>query len=117
VVVRPQRRLLSPFVLAELDYLLATHGGQCEELKLLTENCAKRSPTSSSFVRLRWEFPRTICNRVQFLRTEPVRGTNLYYVRVLHVDGELVRSSPIWIEAPESVVRSAPGSGRSWENE
>lgn len=35
VVVRPQRRLLSPFVLAELDYLLATHGGQHEELKLL----------------------------------------------------------------------------------
>ena len=35
VLVRPQRRLLSPFVLAELDYLLATRGGQREELKLL----------------------------------------------------------------------------------
>jgi predicted nucleic acid-binding protein len=35
VLVRPQRRILSPFVLAELDYLLATHGGQAEELKLL----------------------------------------------------------------------------------
>jgi predicted nucleic acid-binding protein len=28
-------RILSPFVLAELDYLVATHGGQSEELKLL----------------------------------------------------------------------------------
>jgi uncharacterized protein len=35
VLVRPERRLLSPFVLAELDYLLAPHGGQHEELKLL----------------------------------------------------------------------------------
>jgi uncharacterized protein len=35
VLVRPERRLLSPFVLAELDYLLATHGGQHEELKPL----------------------------------------------------------------------------------
>ena len=35
VLLRPQRRLLSPFVLAELDYLLAKHGGQREELKLL----------------------------------------------------------------------------------
>ena len=35
VLVRPQRRILSPFVLAELDYLIATHGGQTEELKLL----------------------------------------------------------------------------------
>ena len=30
-----QPRLLSPFVLAELDYLVATHGGQSEQLKLL----------------------------------------------------------------------------------
>jgi predicted nucleic acid-binding protein len=30
-------RLLSPFVLAELDYLVATHGGQSEELKLLSD--------------------------------------------------------------------------------
>ncbi|HEY8741897.1 MAG TPA: PIN domain-containing protein [Chloroflexota bacterium] len=37
VVVRPQRRLLSPFVLAELDYLLARHGGQPEEIKLLRD--------------------------------------------------------------------------------
>jgi uncharacterized protein len=33
----PRRRLLSPFVLAELDYLVATHGGQREELKLLRD--------------------------------------------------------------------------------
>jgi uncharacterized protein len=30
-------RLLSPFVLAELEYLVATHGGQSEELKLLSD--------------------------------------------------------------------------------
>jgi len=36
VLVRPQRRILSPFVLAEPDYLLIVHGGQREELKLLT---------------------------------------------------------------------------------
>ncbi len=35
ILSRPQRRILSPFVLAELDYLIATHGGQAEELKLL----------------------------------------------------------------------------------
>jgi uncharacterized protein len=35
VLMHPQRRILSPFVLAELDYLIATHGGQAEELKLL----------------------------------------------------------------------------------
>jgi predicted nucleic acid-binding protein len=35
VLVRPRRRLLSPFVPAEIDYLLATLGGQHEELKLL----------------------------------------------------------------------------------
>ena len=28
---------MSPFVLAELDYLIATHGGQTEELKLLAD--------------------------------------------------------------------------------
>ncbi len=31
----PAPRLLSPFVLAELDYLIARNGGQAEELKLL----------------------------------------------------------------------------------
>lgn len=35
VLVRPQRRILSPFVLAELDYLIATNGGQSAELALL----------------------------------------------------------------------------------
>ena len=35
VLRRPQRRILSPFVLAELDYLIARNGGQAEELKLL----------------------------------------------------------------------------------
>src|SRR5215207_7202262 len=35
--MRQQRRILSPFVLAELDYLIATHGGQAEELKLLED--------------------------------------------------------------------------------
>ena len=30
-------RILSPFVLAELDSLVATHGGQSEELKLLSD--------------------------------------------------------------------------------
>jgi predicted nucleic acid-binding protein len=35
VLMRPQRRILSPFVLAELDYLIATRGGPVEELKLL----------------------------------------------------------------------------------
>jgi predicted nucleic acid-binding protein len=37
VLVRPQRRILSPFVLAELDYLIAAHGGQREEMKLLRD--------------------------------------------------------------------------------
>lgn len=32
---QPRRRVLSPFVLAELDYLLLTHAGQREELTLL----------------------------------------------------------------------------------
>ena len=37
ILQRPQRRILSPFVLAELDYLIASHGGQTEELKLLAD--------------------------------------------------------------------------------
>ena len=37
VLLRPGRRILSPFVLAELDYLVARHGGQAEELKLLRD--------------------------------------------------------------------------------
>ncbi len=35
VLVLPQRRILSPFVLAKLDYLIATRTGQGEELTLL----------------------------------------------------------------------------------
>jgi uncharacterized protein len=35
VLARPQRRILSPLVLAELDYLIATHGGQEQELRFL----------------------------------------------------------------------------------
>src|SRR5205823_12652067 len=31
------RRILSPFVLAELDYLISTNTGQTEELKLLQD--------------------------------------------------------------------------------
>jgi predicted nucleic acid-binding protein len=34
-LTRPQRRILSPFVLAELDYLIATNAGQGVELQLL----------------------------------------------------------------------------------
>ena len=34
VLSRPRRRIMSPFGLAELDYLIASHGGQAEELKL-----------------------------------------------------------------------------------
>lgn len=37
VLLRPQRRLLSPFVLAEIDYLIAKYGGRREELKLLRD--------------------------------------------------------------------------------
>ena len=37
VLLRPQRRLLSPFVLAELDSLIAAGGGLAEELKLLRD--------------------------------------------------------------------------------
>ncbi|HEV8634653.1 MAG TPA: PIN domain-containing protein [Chloroflexota bacterium] len=36
-LLRPRRRLLSPFVLAEADYLIATNAGQAEELKLLRD--------------------------------------------------------------------------------
>lgn len=37
VLVHSQPRILSPFVLAELDYLLSRNGGQAEELKLLRD--------------------------------------------------------------------------------
>jgi hypothetical protein len=37
VLTRPQRRLLSPFVLAELDYLLSQLGGQTAELAMLED--------------------------------------------------------------------------------
>ena len=37
VLVEPQTRILSPFVLAELDYLISASGGQFEELKLLRD--------------------------------------------------------------------------------
>lgn len=37
ILLRPQRRILSPFVLAELDYLVSTNVGQGEELKLLRD--------------------------------------------------------------------------------
>jgi len=36
-LTRPQRRILSPFVMAELDYLVATNAGQAEELRLLND--------------------------------------------------------------------------------
>ncbi len=37
ILVHPQTRILSPFVLAELDYLLDANAGQLEELKLLRD--------------------------------------------------------------------------------
>lgn len=37
VLLQPQSRILSPFVLAELDYLLSTSTGQTEEFKLLRD--------------------------------------------------------------------------------
>jgi len=37
VLLQPRRRILSPFVLAELDYLITTHAGQTEALKLLND--------------------------------------------------------------------------------
>jgi predicted nucleic acid-binding protein len=36
-VARPQRRILSPFVLAELDYLVAQLSGQTAELEVLAD--------------------------------------------------------------------------------
>jgi len=36
-LLRPQRRILSPFVLAELDYLISTNAGQREELRFLAD--------------------------------------------------------------------------------
>lgn len=37
VLMRQQRRILSHFVLAELDYLIANHGGVEQEVKLLQD--------------------------------------------------------------------------------
>jgi predicted nucleic acid-binding protein len=37
ILAEPQRRILSPFVLAELDYLIAEIGGQMAELTLLED--------------------------------------------------------------------------------
>jgi predicted nucleic acid-binding protein len=37
ILLRPERRILSPFVLAELDYLLATRTGDQYALKLLAD--------------------------------------------------------------------------------
>ena len=37
ILYRPQQRVLSPFVLTELDYLLATKSGQEQEVKLLQD--------------------------------------------------------------------------------
>ena len=37
VLLQPQHRILSPFVLAELDYLIVRNAGQTEELKLLRD--------------------------------------------------------------------------------
>ena len=36
-LLQPQRRILSPFVLAELDYLIETNAGQLAELALLDD--------------------------------------------------------------------------------
>jgi predicted nucleic acid-binding protein len=36
-LLQPRRRILSPFVLAELDYLIERNGGQAEELRLLRD--------------------------------------------------------------------------------
>jgi hypothetical protein len=48
VLLQPRRRILSPFVLAELDYLITTHAGQSEELKLLN-NVARGAYEFQSF--------------------------------------------------------------------
>lgn len=37
ILVQPQLRILSPFVLAELDYLITSRAGQSEALKLLRD--------------------------------------------------------------------------------
>jgi predicted nucleic acid-binding protein len=37
VLLQPQQRILSPFVLAELDYLIASNAGQSESVKLLKD--------------------------------------------------------------------------------
>jgi predicted nucleic acid-binding protein len=37
ILLQPQRRVLSPLVLAELDYLIGTNAGQAEALKLLRD--------------------------------------------------------------------------------
>jgi uncharacterized protein len=37
VLRQPQIRLLSPFVLAELDYLITSHGGQAQALRFLAD--------------------------------------------------------------------------------
>lgn len=37
VLQQPQRRVVSPFVLAELDYLIGTNAGQGEALKILKD--------------------------------------------------------------------------------
>ena len=37
LLVQPQRRMLSPFVLAELDYLIDRNAGQAEATKLLRD--------------------------------------------------------------------------------
>jgi uncharacterized protein len=37
ILLRQDRRILSPFVLAELDYLVSEHDGQAAELELLEE--------------------------------------------------------------------------------
>ncbi len=37
ILARPQRRILSPFVLAELDYLVAKLGGKTAELAMLED--------------------------------------------------------------------------------
>ena len=37
VLIQPQRRILSPFVLAEIDYLISSYAGQGEELKFLSD--------------------------------------------------------------------------------
>jgi predicted nucleic acid-binding protein len=40
VLLQPQQRILSPFVLAELDYLIVSNAGQAESVKLLKDVAA-----------------------------------------------------------------------------